>query len=63
LRLKQISIEGNKLLKTRVFTEEKINDILYRTHDLDTLWKYSKIIIEELFPEESEKELSSIKEN
>ena len=61
LRLKQISIEGNKLLKTQVFTESKMNDILFSKHDLDLLWSYSKTIIGKLFPDESEEKLSSIK--
>ena len=61
LRLKQISIEGNKLLKPRVFTEEEMIDILYRKHDLDILWDYSKMIVGKLFPDESEEKLSSIK--
>jgi hypothetical protein len=61
LRLKQISIEGNKLLGMKVFTEEEINDILFRKHDLDILWGYSKTIIEKIFQDESEDNLSSIK--
>lgn len=61
LRLKQISIEGNKLLKTQVFTKREMNDILFRKHDLDLLWCYSKTIIGKLFPDESEENLSSIK--
>lgn len=61
LRLKQISIVGNKLLKTQVFTEKEMNEILFHTHDLDKLWSYSKTIIGKLFPDESEEKLSSIK--
>lgn len=61
LRLKQISIVGNKLLKTQVFTEKEMNDILFRKHDLDKLWMCSKKIIGKLFPDESEENLSSIK--
>lgn len=59
LRLKQISIEGNKLLKTQVFTDKQMDD-LFHNHKLDSLWSRSKTIIEKLFPDESEN-LSSIK--
>jgi hypothetical protein len=62
MRLKQISVEGNKLLKPQIITEKEINDILYREHNLDKLWNYCKIIIMNLFQDESEEELSSIKE-
>jgi hypothetical protein len=61
LRLKQISIYGNKLLKSQVFTEKKMNDILFHDRGLDSLWGYSRTIIEKLFPDESEENLSSIK--
>ncbi|MGB7572016.1 MAG: hypothetical protein WBL87_09700, partial [Methanothrix sp.] len=53
LRLKQISIEGNKLLKTQVFTEKEMKATLFREHNLDSLWSCSKKIIEKLFPDES----------
>ena len=61
LRLKQICIEGNKLFKPPVFAEDRIKDMLYREHNLDSLWNCSKTIIEKLFPDDSKENLASIK--